>query len=644
MYHSKVVSNEILNDITSAVSFTNLPGVTDSWTFYGDSLYGAGTYQAEGYYLSSYIDFYVYDTETLQQLLVTADTADCTVYYRSSNSLTELQNNTVDFTEAGATVVGTKTFTLADIKDRWFQFAIVFRTGTWGTGTIESVQVRYMQSAEFFSQGEFLMDDPGFEESISGYSATFTARDDMKKAFEAEVTLPDYSSLTDVAVIIRDTALRAGIPYTTSTIPLTTYEVKIAKGDNWKNIRAIDILSEVMLYLTSKNVLYRLQMIDGNFTLSLVTVPTTSVDWQLHYKYNTLRLSKKYEANKVLQRVTVLSYDHITDPEEQLVTDTLTDETDTLSWTKDSMFLRVATSGTGTVTVDNIDLEAKEITLTVTGTLDVTVYGCPLLEGFDIGSMSTQVTKTDKTSKKIGDLPPNSVVIDVKAQVTEAFNSSGTDHLDIGITGTANYFADNIDVSSVGVPTVTRTAGSFGVVSASEGKEIYAVYIPGVDDATTGAAYVTVNYVRLARYKGEAIYQPNAREEGFTNKIINRLVQSDAEAEALAENVLSQYGAPKYQIEAELPCNPLLEVGDNILVWSKNSNTKNIFRIDDITISWQAEGASMMQNLTLTDTGVAFSAFNWDDDGLWDAGDLWDQDLGTATSDTDTYYSPITFS
>ena len=50
-------------------------------------------------------------------------------------------------------------------------------------------------------------------------------------------------------------------------------------------------------------------------------------------------------------------------------------------------------------------------------------------------------------------------VVRVRVYVHEAFNSSGTDLLDIGYTGDTDAYANDVDLSSTGLATVTLGAG-----------------------------------------------------------------------------------------------------------------------------------------------------------------------------------------
>lgn len=551
LYHTKIVSSTIKNDISSGFTWLALPGITSAWTFYGGQNYGSGTYQPEGYYVSSIIDFTLFDVETLTALNMTSDNTKIDMYYRNSNDYTQLSSNLASFTFLGSTSVGANSFALPSITDRLFQFAIVFRTGVWGTGTISAMSISYNTQAEYFTQGENLIDEPTFHSAYGDYTASFSARDFFKKAFETTVTCPTYAVAVDVAQILRDVADRCGIPHNDGSelIADTTYDVAISDDLNFKDTAAIDIFDEVMLYLNSKNTNYRLERYGEYLRLSLKSTTVTSADWIADYRDTMLSIDKSYVSDKLIQRVTVLNQDEIVDPEIQLATDTyITAQNDTdLSWSNDSMYLRIVITGDDIFTLNYIDLAAKKI---------------------------------------------------------------------------------NFDITPVASAGCNTTVTIYG------------------DELKNARTY----------YFGESVYVANqTNSDGFTQKIINRLCQSDADCRALAEGIVSRFGNPNFQVSVKLPCNPLLELGDRVLLWEKYTYSNTIYRIDAISIDYSADGASFYMTLTLTDLGYGITNFIWDANGVnagandlsYDSGLLWDQDLGvTALEDTTDYSStkPVRFS
>jgi len=105
-------------------------------------------------------------------------------------------------------------------------------------------------------------------------------------------------------------------------------------------------------------------------------------------------------------------------------------------------------------------------------------------------SLSCVVTATNKTVL-LGVLPIGSNIVRVFIQVLIAFNSSGTDLIRIGYTGTTNAFATDTDVSTTGIksPTLGASAGY-----QTGAHQVYAYYTAGVADQTLGKAVVNIEY------------------------------------------------------------------------------------------------------------------------------------------------------
>ncbi len=76
-------------------------------------------------------------------------------------------------------------------------------------------------------------------------------------------------------------------------------------------------------------------------------------------------------------------------------------------------------------------------------------------------------------------LPKGAVIVGWMTNVVTPFNDSGTDVLDIGVTGTANRFADNLDVSSAGQ-----------IVTGYDDDELY---VPLTGDTTVIGSYIGQN-------------------------------------------------------------------------------------------------------------------------------------------------------
>lgn len=102
------------------------------------------------------------------------------------------------------------------------------------------------------------------------------------------------------------------------------------------------------------------------------------------------------------------------------------------------------------------------------------------------------------TAVAIATLPANSQIIEIYVDVTTAFNSSGTDLLDLGDGTTANLYADNLDLSSVARLRATSDVSQIDDIAniGTTDKTVYATYSQSVADASTGAAKITVVYVQ----------------------------------------------------------------------------------------------------------------------------------------------------
>lgn len=98
----------------------------------------------------------------------------------------------------------------------------------------------------------------------------------------------------------------------------------------------------------------------------------------------------------------------------------------------------------------------------------------------------------DRATALLGTLPPFSYVVGLHVQVTEAFNSDGTDFLTIGWDADPNALMDDLDVSATGVLAPVLLS-----VGTGAEKDIKAYYTAGGSAATTGKAIVILEYIRV---------------------------------------------------------------------------------------------------------------------------------------------------
>lgn len=74
----------------------------------------------------------------------------------------------------------------------------------------------------------------------------------------------------------------------------------------------------------------------------------------------------------------------------------------------------------------------------------------PPLFGGSLAVKVASVAYTDTSAKDLFTLPTGAVIVQWVVNVETAFNDTGTDLLDLGVSGTADQYASNLDVSSAG--------------------------------------------------------------------------------------------------------------------------------------------------------------------------------------------------
>jgi len=93
-------------------------------------------------------------------------------------------------------------------------------------------------------------------------------------------------------------------------------------------------------------------------------------------------------------------------------------------------------------------------------------------------------------------IPANSQIIEIYVNVITAFNSSGTDLVNIGVSGTSDLFANGIDLSLAGRVLATSDVSQLVNYDNTGATQItvQALYAQSIADASAGSARVTVVY------------------------------------------------------------------------------------------------------------------------------------------------------
>lgn len=123
----------------------------------------------------------------------------------------------------------------------------------------------------------------------------------------------------------------------------------------------------------------------------------------------------------------------------------------------------------------------------------------PVVAGSDdsvggvINVLRATLAHTDTVAKALFTIPAGAIIVDWIVNVTTLFDDTGTDQVDIGITGTAEKFAANIDVSTAGLKTTGIVAAQIGVVQATA-QAVIAAYAGQNANAAAGAAVIMCRY------------------------------------------------------------------------------------------------------------------------------------------------------
>ena len=105
------------------------------------------------------------------------------------------------------------------------------------------------------------------------------------------------------------------------------------------------------------------------------------------------------------------------------------------------------------------------------------------------------IAYTDTTAKNLFTLPVGAVIVDIIVVVKTAFNSSGTDLLDIGDASTGNRFKNDLDVSATGITNTGWVVAEL-LTPLTADTVITGLFAQSVADASAGSAVVAFVYMQ----------------------------------------------------------------------------------------------------------------------------------------------------
>lgn len=112
----------------------------------------------------------------------------------------------------------------------------------------------------------------------------------------------------------------------------------------------------------------------------------------------------------------------------------------------------------------------------------------------------TFATATSGVAQAVGTLPANAMVIGGGISVSVAFNSSGTDLVDVGTAANAaavadpNAYGSALDIATTGFKALDELATATALPLNAEVPVTF-TYTQSIVDATTGAGEVVITYV-----------------------------------------------------------------------------------------------------------------------------------------------------
>jgi hypothetical protein len=105
------------------------------------------------------------------------------------------------------------------------------------------------------------------------------------------------------------------------------------------------------------------------------------------------------------------------------------------------------------------------------------------------------VAHTDTTAKDLFTLPEGAVVVGITVNVSTAFTDTGTNLLDIGISGTGNYYANDLNVATVGQIVTGMQVARLFEAPLEAPSTVTATFIGQNADAGAGLATVCFFYI-----------------------------------------------------------------------------------------------------------------------------------------------------
>jgi len=306
--HTQTIGSEVFLDETSYSGTVALEASIGA--VYGTTTYDATTYAYPGYYQKK---FTLSDSEKqFKQVSITTTSNKFNTKYRVS-PFSDFSGAVWSDYEALSTGSNTVDF-VADQSDQYLQLILRWSSDVWSTAdSISGISVLSEDNVFLLKQGTFVLDEPRF----SNTKVTCRGRDYLKKALETEINLPDITSPVNIATAVSYVLDRCKIPYDRAlwNVTSTTTSLSASLAEDLGNISGWKALDYMMDSINAGDDDWQLKT-EADGKVSLKRVPTDiEADWSIHYFFNIESISKNFDSDKQLQRVTLLNKDIIVDSE-----------------------------------------------------------------------------------------------------------------------------------------------------------------------------------------------------------------------------------------------------------------------------------------------------------------------------------------
>jgi len=357
--HAQTSGTAVTLDISSYTG-TMAPGVLSP--LYGATVYSGATYAYPGYYGKT---FRLFDYEKPGNIAIQVNSNKFSFKYREGKTKNFVNAPWSNFATLST---GTNNFSLSKHRDvNYIETITRFNTNVWSTADeINNITMDYSSYGLLFKRGTYILDEPIYADKVNA-----TGRDKLRKALETEINSPKLTEVKTVQSRFTEVLDRCNIDYDTNdwdTISTTASIANATIAETLNNTSAwkfCDLLMDA-INAGSDDIYFRFDE-DGKAVIKKLETDKET-DWVTHYKFNIENVSKNFDSETQLQRVTCVNKDITVEAEELLktaITGSAVSSSLHVTYGTTAMYVRYTDSLGGIVSETNrtntaIDFEVKE--------------------------------------------------------------------------------------------------------------------------------------------------------------------------------------------------------------------------------------------------------------------------------------------